>query len=74
MYVPGVTESTVDAGGFLTGAQTTILQNALNSFYSQAIARGLPMYILHTTPPDTATEVTSVVASNKVATQRRRVR
>lgn len=74
MYIPGAPETTVNSGGFLTGTQTGLLATAAANFFTACNTEGLPLVILHTEPPDTATDVVLLAASNKVATQRRRVR
>jgi hypothetical protein len=73
MYLPGVTEPSIDSVGQLTSSKVTELQGALNSFVSEAGVANFTLAILHndTTAP---TVVTALTIQPRVATQRRRLR
>lgn len=76
-YLPGVNEDVVDSGGFLTSAKVTQLNTALEAFRADMFQ----LVILHRDPlvPNDydfapPTDITSLTAEPKVATQRRRLR
>lgn len=74
LYMPGVPEGAVDGDGFLTAAALSNNQGLADTFLSKLAADDLVLHILHTSAAITPTEVNSLVAATKVATQRRRLR
>ena len=76
MFAPYLfgTEANVSPRGILLAGLVTNLQTQWNSVFTQLQGAGLPMYILHTPPlTDVPTEVTALVVSSKVGSQRRRL-
>lgn len=80
MYMPFMAfgENAVDLLGNILGSAVSIAQTAAGLLITGMVAGNVPMYLLHysvpvgpTIPP---TEVTSLVVSSKVGTQRRRIR
>jgi hypothetical protein len=73
MYIPGVTEDGVGAVGQLAEATQEAFQDQCNAFLVLMTLAGLPVVLLHS-DATTPTAVTSLSVSNRVATQRRRLR
>ena len=73
-YLPGVTQSVLDAAGFISGTALTNLAARGAAMLSQWAIAGAEMVILHTDPADSPTTVVSWEPASKVATQRRRLR
>lgn len=74
MYVPAANEDEIDAGGFLSAPAVADRQASADLFFNALVSASLPMYILHTDPALSPTEVDSLEVDGKVATQRRRLR
>lgn len=76
MFLPGFREDSVDASGIIDPTKLGNLQDALDDFFGSLTSLNLEPSLLHSesSPVATPTEVLSFVASNKVATQRRRLR
>lgn len=74
MYIPGVPEAQVNAGGFYTSAYFTSLVNTGNEILTELDAQLVPMVLLHSDPALTPSPVTSLAPDAKAATQRRRLR
>jgi len=72
MYVPGVAENGVDEAGIVSAGLLNDLNLFGTNFLSDLGAMDIGMFILHA-DGGTPTEVTELVATNKVATQRRRL-
>lgn len=76
-YLPGIPEANVDAAGVIAGATLTAIQGAMTDFLGKLDVADVPMKLLHAEGTSVITEpldVTSLVVSNRVATQRRRLR
>jgi len=73
MYLPGVNEGNVDGTGAVDGTAIGKLNTAGSDFITDTGAADIGLFILHS-DGGTPTEITSFVASPKVATQRRRLR
>lgn len=77
LYVPwfvGSTNMTED--GVIAAATITALATSIGTWFTALQTRNVPMYLLHSpgkTTPGAPNEVTSLVLSNVVATQRRRL-
>lgn len=73
MYVPGIPEGSVSAGGLIGSSVIGDWQSALDSFLSALVADNTPPVLLHSdaTAP---TEITDFAVQAFVATQRRRLR
>lgn len=74
LYLPGVVETSVDGGGYLTGTFATDLATAVGNWLDETVDVEMPMVLLHGSAPSDPTPITSLVLSPKVATQRRRLR
>ena len=70
LYLPGVDEADVSAQGTFG---TTALQAAVDQWLTDQDTNQLPMVILHN-DVGSPTPVTQLIVSNRVATQRRRLR
>lgn len=77
MYMPWALEDTaVDDVGNITGAAVTGWNSAASDFLTNLINGDVPMYVLHSEGPhgsDLPRIVISMLADNRVATQRRRL-
>lgn len=77
MYMPWwVDESIVDPVGTINSPWTTNLQGAATAYLALLLAAGIPMQLMHRGPTastDTPNQVTSLVLSPIVATQRKRL-
>lgn len=73
MFIPGVTEETVDGAGNLTSGTVSSWNTALATLLVTLATNDLPAYLLHDgpTPP---TAVQTLTIDGRVATQRRRLR
>lgn len=73
MYLPGVVDTAVEADGAISSTYMTALTTEADAFLADLITAECPMYILHNASSD-PTEVQSLSASTRAATQRRRLR
>lgn len=75
-YLPGLREDVVDSGGQIASGTVTSLQSAVDDFYADMIAGGMPLVLEHgPLPPVVGADfLTSLTVAPKVATQRRRLR
>lgn len=75
-YQPGIREALVDDSGLIDSGSTSSLQTAWDDFRTDLIAAALIPTLLHgpDSPISVPMPITSFVVSNKVATQRRRLR
>lgn len=74
MYLPGVAEPSVAASGQVTIGKLTELAALAAAALSNWGTNGADLVILHTDPADTPRPVVEMPPSNRVATQRRRLR
>lgn len=74
MYLPAVDEGQIGTDGIYLAATLGPLQTFATQFLADLSSSSIPMAILHTSPADTPTPVSSLNVSAKVATQRRRLR
>lgn len=76
MYLPGAVETDIDNEGLYGTTPLGVLQTAATAFRTQtlALAQVDQLVLLHEQAPFTPTEITSLVVSRTVATQRRRQR
>lgn len=74
MFLPGLSESFVSAGGVIDAGTVASAQLAWTNYRVDLEANDAPMVLLHTQAGLTPTPITSLNASNKVSTQRRRLR
>lgn len=76
MYLPGVTESAVNANGSIDSGTLDTLTADIETFGSAIAALGIDPVVLHgeDSPLSTPTPITSLTVDSIVATQRRRLR
>ena len=76
MFIPGVPEAQVDAGGNIDNGWLANLQTAIDDFAASMEVAGWSPALLHGvgSPITEPTSITGLVADPKVATQRRRLR
>lgn len=74
MYVPGVTEGSVDAIGTVDSGTLAAGQTAANTFLGALVTQTNPMVLLHSDELLDPTPVTNLVFQQLAATQRRRLR
>lgn len=76
MFVPGVVEGDIDAGGNLGAAQVADWQARMTAFRTAIIGLSSvdDLVLLHSGEGEVPTPITSLNVSSKVATQRRRLR
>ena len=73
MYIPGVTEAQILAGGVLDPTPQSAIQGFVDTMFADLEAGGLTACVEHT-DGSTPTEITSFTVDGTVATQRRRQR
>lgn len=73
MFLPGLDEGDVDAGGLLAAAKVDAMNSGAATWLAALDAQGTPMVLLHSTLL-APTPVTSLVCDVRAATQRRRLR
>lgn len=80
MFIPGLVEGQVQTGGIIVAGSLTSLQNSFNWMLNQMDTNGIDMHLLHRydpakgESPRAPSQVTSLVVSSTVATQRHRLR
>jgi hypothetical protein len=76
MYLPGVTEGSVDVSGNVAGGTINALEADLELWRAAMIAADLPPEVLHGegSPLSVPTPITEFKMDGRVGTQRRRVR
>lgn len=76
MYWPGAPEGVLGPTGILTAAALTALTTDATSLRTDliALAEVDNLALFHESAPFTPTTITALVAQNRVATQRRRMR
>lgn len=76
LFIPGGTESDIDADGSLQGPYLSAWQTAADNFLTDTVTSGYSPELLHgeESPAPFPYPVTSLVVSGTVATQRRRLR
>jgi len=75
MYIPGVPESDVDTSGALDGTRYTVIQGHIQDFYDDWLASAVhQMVLLHTSSAHDPYRLAALSLSDRVATQRRRLR
>lgn len=76
MYWPAAVETLADEAGNISGGSLTALNTALDNFLVELDTNSFPMVVLHgeNSPAPAPYPVTSLLASTRVATQRRRLR
>lgn len=76
LYLPGVTETVIDAGGTVLPSSVTGLTTAFNLFRDDMTGFGTPVVLLHGegSPLSVPSTVISFQCDGRAATQRRRMR
>lgn len=74
MFTPSPSDDGVGATGLISGPVLAAMQTGMDAFLSDLDTLDVPMKILHTDPAFAPTDVTLLEVSNRVATQRRRLR
>lgn len=74
MYLPAISEVSILDTGLWNPVAFADLQSKADGFNQGLAAANVPMYVLHNDPADPPRQVASLEVSQKVATQRRRLR